>query len=82
MMCYDMACGGERIQVVRWNVDKCTHEDVKSNAERIYLEVFGQLLHHFDAPLFFAKMLYVQFVQGEDVDFSSKDVTYKEHTPC
>ena len=60
-------------------MDKCTHEDIKSNAERIYLEVFGHPFHHCDAPLFFAKMLYMQFIQGEDVDLSSKDIVQNVH---
>ena len=51
-------------------MDKCTNV----NIEKIYLEVFGHPLYHLDCPLFFANMLYIQLVWGQDVDFSSKDV--------
>ena len=59
----------------RWKVSKCLHEDMKKNAETIAMEVFGQPLHNHDAPLYFAKMLYMQFVLEQPVDFSSKEVS-------
>ena len=37
------------------------------------MEVFGHPLHNHDAPLYFAKMLYMQFVLEQPVDFSSKE---------
>ena len=52
---------------------------IKLNAEIIFLEVFGHPLHNTDSPLYFAKMLYVQFVQGRSVDFASKDITVSTH---
>ena len=58
----------------RWKVSKCLNEDIKQNAERIFLKVYGHPLHNADSPLYFAKMLYVHFVLGRPVDFASKDI--------
>ena len=49
------------------------------HAECIFLKVFGHPLHNADCPLYFAKMLYVQFVQNRLVDFVSKEVTVNTH---
>ena len=53
----------------RWKLDKCTNAEIKANAKSIYLDVFGHTLHH---QYSFAKMLYMQFIQKEEVDLSSK----------
>ena len=72
-------CAESEIRKGRWKVSRCSNEDIKLNAERIFLEVFGHPLHNADSPLYFAKMLYVQFVQGRPVDFTSKDITVSTH---
>ena len=48
----------------RWKIAKCTNDDIKIHAEQIFLEVYGHPLHNADSPLYFAKMLYHQFVNG------------------
>lgn len=68
-------CTDAEISKGRWKVSKCLHEEMKKNAETIAMEVFGQALHNHDAPLYFAKMLYMQFVLEQLVDFSSKEVS-------
>ena len=45
------------------------HDGVKQHAERIFLEINRHPLHNADAPLYFAKMLYMHFVMGEPIDF-------------
>ena len=72
-------CSDLEIKKGRWKVSKCDNEDIKINAERIFLEVFGHPLHNADCPLYFAKMLYAQFVQNRQVDFASKEVTVSTH---
>ncbi len=72
-------CEDGEIKKGRWKVSKCRHLEIKDNAERIYLEVFGHPLHNADCPLYFAKMLFVQFVQQRPVDFSSKETTVATH---
>ena len=46
----------------RWKVTKCLNADIQQNAKQIALEIFGHPLHNHDAPLYFAKMLYMHFV--------------------
>ena len=60
-------------------VSRCNNEDIKIHAKRIFLKVFGHPLHNADSPLYFAKMLYVQFVQNRPVDFASKEFTVSTH---
>lgn len=57
----------------RWKVSRCRVDEIKNNAETIAMEVFGHPLHNHDAPLYFAKMLYMHFVLQNPVDFSSKE---------
>lgn len=64
----------------RWKITKCTNEDIRNNAEQIAMEVFGHALHNHDAPLYFAKMLYMHFVLKKPVDFSSKDTPQSAST--
>ena len=57
-----------------WKISRCRRVDeIKQNAETIAMEVFGHPLHNHDAPLYFAKMLYMQFVLERPVDFSLKE---------
>ena len=72
-------CDELEIKKGGWKITKCSHDDIKENAKRIHLEVFGQCLHNADCPLYFAKMLYVQFVQGCNVDFGSKKMNVLAH---
>lgn len=72
-------CPEGEIKKGRWKVSRCLNEDIRLNAERIFLEVYGHPLHNADAPLYFAKMLYVHFIKGTPVDFSSKDVSVRTH---
>ena len=58
-------CPESEITKGRWKISKCQHEKIRKNAERIFLEVYGHPLHNADNPLYFAKMLYHQFVQGK-----------------
>ena len=72
-------CEDGEIKKGRWKVSKCQNQQIKDNAQQIYLEVFGHPLHNVDCALYFAKMLYVQFVQQRPVDFSSKETTTATH---
>ena len=72
-------CLDSEIKKGRWKVSRCNNEDIKIHAEHIFLEVFGHPLHNIDFPLYFAKMLYVQFVQNRPEDFASKEVTNSTH---
>lgn len=56
----------------RLKLDRCSNNNIKENAEAIYLACSGTTLFHTDCPLWFAKMLYCQFVMEETVDFSSR----------
>ena len=58
-------CVDSEIKKGRWKVSRCNNEDIKIHAECIFLKVFGHPLHNVDYPLYFAKMLYVQFVQTD-----------------
>ena len=62
----------DNIKKGRLKLSQCNNDDIKVNAERIYLDVIGQPLHHTDCPLWFAKMLYMHYVMGRPVDFSSR----------
>ena len=64
-------CLEGEIKKGRWKIGKCEHDGIKQHAERIFLEINGLPLHNADAPLYFAKMLYMHFVMGEPVDFAS-----------
>lgn len=66
-------CPDSEIAKGRWKISRCRVDEIKQNAETIAMEVFGHPLHNHDAPLYFAKMLYMQFVLGNPVDFSSKE---------
>ena len=57
----------------QWNISHYRVDEIKQNAETIAMEVFGHPLHNHDAPLYFAKMLYMQFVLHNLVDFFSKE---------
>ena len=57
----------------RWKISRCRVDEIKKNAETIAMEVLGHPLHNHDAPLYFAKMLYMHFVLERPVDFSSKE---------
>ena len=57
-------CVESKIKKGRWKVSRCNNEDIKTHAKCIFLKVFGHPLHNADCPLYFAKMLYVQFVQN------------------
>lgn len=60
-------CPESEIAKGRWKISKCLNEDIKANAEKIYLEVYGHPLHNADSPLYFAKMLYHEFIDGRHV---------------
>lgn len=66
-------CSDSEIKKGRWKISKCLHDEIKAKAEMITLEVFGHPLHNADAPLYFAKMLYMQFILERPIDFSSKE---------
>ena len=66
-------CSEAEIKKGRWKVSRCRNEEIKANAETIATEVYGHPLHNGDAPLYFAKMLYMHFHLQRPVDFSSKD---------
>ena len=68
-----------QIKKGRWKFSRCNNEHIKIHAKCIFLEVFGHPLHNADCPLYFAKMLYVQFVQNRLVDFASKEVIVSTH---
>ena len=72
-------CADSKINKGRWKVSRCNNEDIKIHVKCIFLEVFGHPLHNADCPLYFAKMLYVQFVQNRQVDFASKEVAISTH---
>ena len=72
-------CEDGEIKKGRWKVSKCKNQQIKDNAEWIYLEFFGLPLYNADCELYFVKMLYVQFVQQHPVDFSSKETTMAKH---
>lgn len=72
-------CPEGEIKKGRWKISRCLNEDIKQNAERIFLEVYGHPLHNADASLYFAKMLYMHFVKQRPVDFASKEVTVNTH---
>ena len=63
------ACEDGEIKKGKWKVSKCKNQKIKDNVEQIYLEVFGHSLHNANCALYFAKMLYVQFVQKCPIDF-------------
>ena len=48
-------------------------DKIKQNAETIAIEVFGHPLHNHDAPLYFAKMLYMYLVLHNPLDFALKE---------
>ena len=62
----------DAIKKGRLKTTACNVPAITANAERIYVDVMGQPLHHNDCPFWFAKMLYMQFVLGTPVDFSSR----------
>lgn len=62
----------ENIKKGRLKLSQCSHEEILANAEKIYLDVMGQPMHHKDCPLWFAKMLYCHYVLARTVDFSSR----------
>lgn len=72
-------CPESEIAKGRWKISKCLNEDIKANAEKIYLEVYGHPLHNADSPLYFAKMLYHEFIDGRHVDFASKETNVTVH---
>ena len=72
-------CEDGEIKKGRWKVSKCQNQQIKDNAERIGLEVFGHPLHNADCALYFAKMLYVQVVQQRPIYFSSKETIAATH---
>ena len=75
-------CADSKIKKGRWKVSRCNNANIKIHAECIFLEVFGHPLHNANCPLYFAMMLYVQFVQNSLVDFASKEVTVITHNIC
>ena len=62
----------DHIKKGRLKTTSCNVPEIQANAEHIYVDVMGQPLHHNDCPFWFAKMLYMQFVLGIPVDFSSR----------
>ena len=62
----------DQIKKGRLKTTSCNVPEIQANAEHIYVDVMGQPLHHNDCPFWFAKMLYMQFVLGIPVDFSSR----------
>ena len=75
-------CLEGEIKEGRWKVGRCQHDGVKQHAERIFLEINGHPLHNADAPLYFAKMLYMHFVMGEPNDFGSREAHVHTHNIC
>ena len=63
-------------------VEGCQHDGVKQHAERIFLEINGHPLHNANAPLYFAKMLYMHFMMGEPIDFGSREAHVHTHDIC
>lgn len=72
-------CSEGEIKKGRWKVGKCRHDGIKQHAERIFLEINGHPLHNADAPLYFAKMLYMHFIMGQPVDFASREAHVHTH---
>ena len=62
----------DQIKKGRLKTTSCNVPEIQANAEHIYVDVMGQPLHHNDCPFWFAKILYMQFVLGVPVDFSSR----------
>lgn len=62
----------ESIRKGRLKLEKCIVPKIRTNAEAIFLACTGTTLFHTDCPLWFAKMLYMQYVLDQPVDFSSR----------
>ena len=64
----------DNISKGRLKISQCINNDIKENGEEIFLEIMGQSKHHQDCPLWFAEMLYYQFVMQRGVEFSSRSL--------
>lgn len=65
----------------RWKITKHLDQEIKVKVERIFLKVFGHPLYNKDCVVYFAKMLYMQFVQGTNVD-TSQNKSMAAHMIC
>ena len=54
-----------------WKINNCIDEHICQNVQDIYIEIYGKAPHHNEVPMFLVKFLYMHFVKGIILDFSS-----------